>query len=404
MDLAPVVLIVYNRLDYTKQTIEALKKNILSKSTSLYIYSDAAKDSKNQERVTEVRNYLYTISGFKEIHVIERNQNYGLTQNVISSVTEIVNQCGKVIVLEDDIVVADNFLEYMNESLTLYENEERVKAISAFWWPGDRENLPETFFLPWFTMWGWATWKRSWKLFERNPQKTLRDFPRNEIPKLNFYGGFDLWKQVEENAAGTLDSWAIFFITKIWENKGLVLHFKFDLCKNIGLDGSGEHCKSSFNDKFIRDKLAQWHITNFTERIEIDNEALQHAVDWFKKHEQLSIKRATKFIDFCTKSEHIYCYGPGEMGGWLAGLLARNGYDIEGFIETRNPIRKEYYGRPIYPVSYISSLGNVRIVIAANFINRQSMLRELQRINFENYFPLDEEIKALLDKEMVTIK
>ena len=115
--LAPIVLFVYNRLDHTKQTIKSLQKNKLAKESELFIYSDAAQSEKVKNSIDEVRDYIKTIEGFKEIHIIERDINLGLEKSIIDGVTKIVNKYGKIIVIEDDIVTSVNFLEYMNTIL-----------------------------------------------------------------------------------------------------------------------------------------------------------------------------------------------------------------------------------------------------------------------------------------------
>ena len=67
MNLAPIVLFVYNRLDLTKQTVEALQKNELANKSELFIFSDAAKTENIQFKVNRIREYIKKISGFKKV-------------------------------------------------------------------------------------------------------------------------------------------------------------------------------------------------------------------------------------------------------------------------------------------------------------------------------------------------
>ena len=144
MNLAPIILFVYNRPSYTKLAVEALQRNTLAKDSELFIFSDAAKD-KNDIFVSEVREYIKTISGFNKISIIERENNFGLAANIIDGVTSIVNSYGKVIVLEDDIITSPYFLNYMNDALNVYENIEKVMHISAWSFPAFTEQNGETF-------------------------------------------------------------------------------------------------------------------------------------------------------------------------------------------------------------------------------------------------------------------
>ena len=97
-DYAPIVLFVYNRLNHTKQTIEALKKNLKADQSELYIYSDGAKDKDNFEKVTLVRNYINNIDGFKNIKIIEREENFGLAKSIIDGVGKVLDLHVKIIV------------------------------------------------------------------------------------------------------------------------------------------------------------------------------------------------------------------------------------------------------------------------------------------------------------------
>ena len=110
--------------------------------------------------------------GFKKIHIIEREKNYGLGNNIITGVTDIIDVYGRVIVLEDDLITAPFFLQYMNEALDIYAENEKVICIHGYAYPV-KENLPDTFFLKGADCWGWGTWKRAWRYFERNGEVLL---------------------------------------------------------------------------------------------------------------------------------------------------------------------------------------------------------------------------------------
>jgi len=124
MSRAPIVLLSYNRLWHTRQTIETLMKNELAQESEMFVFSDGPKTEKDESKVKEVREYLKTIKGFKNIEIIERDKNRGLANNIIDGVTKIVNEYGRIIVLEDVIVTSPYFLKYMSEALDRYKDEE----------------------------------------------------------------------------------------------------------------------------------------------------------------------------------------------------------------------------------------------------------------------------------------
>lgn len=242
---APIVLFVYNRLWHTQQTVESLMANELADESELIIFSDGAKSSKAAAGVDEVRRYIKTITGFKSVSLFERNENYGLAKSIITGVTEIVNKYGRVIVLEDDMLLSKHFLRYMNDALTVYENEQRVISIHGYCYPLQKK-MPDTFFLCGADCWGWATWKRGWDLFEHDSKKLLDELIAKKLAyKFELNGTVANIKMLKNQISGKVDSWAIrWHASAVIKNK-LTLYPGISLVNNIGADGMGTHTKKT---------------------------------------------------------------------------------------------------------------------------------------------------------------
>ena len=259
--LAPIVLFVYNRPWHTQQTVEALQQNIYAKESELIIYSDAPKDDKATQKVQEVRDYIQSITGFKNITIIQQTTNQGLANSIINGVTEIVNKYGKIIVLEDDIVTSKYFLKYMNDALEIYKDEDKVMEVAGFLYPIDISGIKYPFFSSIGECWGWATWSRAWKHFERNPDKLIQEFSQDDIYNFNFEGTYDYCQQVLDNQSGKLYTWSIFFAAIIFKLNGLVLYPPESMSKNVGLDNSGVHCGVSTD--FVVKQICAKPITKY---------------------------------------------------------------------------------------------------------------------------------------------
>jgi hypothetical protein len=238
---APIVLFVYKRLFHTKKVIESLQKNDLAPNSEIFIFSDGARKGDEKE-VKNVRNYLKNIIGFKKITLIEREKNYGLKQNVILGVNEIIDKYGKVIVLEDDLVVSPYFLKFMNEALNFYENKKNVWHISGWNYPIYMDLDKDTYFLRIMNCWGWATWKDRWKNLVDDVDYFLNSFSKEEIRRFNLDGAYNFYAQLKANKKGLLNTWAIFWYATIFKNGGLCVNATRSFVANIGLDGSGENC------------------------------------------------------------------------------------------------------------------------------------------------------------------
>lgn len=249
--LAPIVLFVYNRPWHTIQTVEALQKNELANQSELFVYCDNAKNEDTRKSVDEVQIYIDKIDGFKKITVIKREKNWGLADSIMDGVTTIVNEYGKIIVLEDDLVTSSYFLRFMNESLDFYEESEDIFSVTGFNYPKRVLTIPadykEEVYLSYRCMsWSWGTWKDRWDKVDWD----VKDFEelKNDKTKIDKFnrGGQDLFPMLKSQMQGNIDSWAIRFCLAHSMNDGYCLYPIKSLVNNEGFDGSGVHCG---NDK-----------------------------------------------------------------------------------------------------------------------------------------------------------
>ena len=242
-ELAPIILFTYNRPWHTQQVLDSLRKNALSELSELFVFSDGGKDEEDDKLVRETRKMLSQTKGFKEVTIIERPVNFGLAANIINGVSSIIEQYGKVIVLEDDLITSPSFLTFMNNALALYEEVDDVAHIHSFSYSG--LNLPDTFLIKWVGSTGWATWRDSWKLFNPNGAKLLAEIKNKKLSKtFDFNGKYPYTRMLKRQIAGKNNSWAIRWNASLFLNNKLSLNTGKSLIHNIGFDGSGENSGS----------------------------------------------------------------------------------------------------------------------------------------------------------------
>ncbi len=242
--LAPIVLFVYNRTSHTQKTVEALTRNHYADQSDLIVFSDGPKRESDVLSVREVRKYISSLNGFKSVQMIERDRNYGLSNSIIDGVSTLIDQFGKVIVVEDDLVTSPYFLQYMNEALEKYERDEQVISIHGYSYPTARP-LPETFFLRGADCWGWGTWKRGWELFEPDGSKLLRQLEEKQLEhSFDFDGTYGYMKMLKQQISGRVDSWAVRWHASAFLLDKLTLFPGRSLINNIGEGESGTHTKS----------------------------------------------------------------------------------------------------------------------------------------------------------------
>jgi hypothetical protein len=243
--LAPIALFVYNRPEHMSRVVEALAGNEEAPISRLFVYSDGPKNAAAMEMVAEVRSRARAIKGFLSVEFVEQATNQGVARSIIRGVSDLSDRFGKVIVLEDDLMPSRHFLRYMNRALDLYQDVEEVISIHGYSYPVNVP-LPETFFLRGADCWGWATWRRGWKLFEPDGSKLLAELQRRKLTReFDFGGSYPYTRMLRDCLTGKNDSWAIRWYASAFLFGKLTLYPGSSQVQNIGADGSGVHVGST---------------------------------------------------------------------------------------------------------------------------------------------------------------
>lgn len=277
MQLAPVVLFAYKRKDKLKDCLQALDDNFDAEKTELYIFSDGAKNENDVKQVQEVRNLIDNykkVSKFKKVTVILQPKNKGLANSIISGVTEVICEFDKVIVVEDDLIVAKDFLVYMNQALDFYQNFKEYGSISGYTYPLSvlKSYDKDVYVTRKGECWGWGTWKDRWIKVDwkvKDFQNYLQD--KRKRKKFNeLQHGID--KMLIMQMHGEIDSWAVRWCYHLFVNNLLTVYPKESRTKNIGFDGSGTHCTvtniydAEFENRYIDCKFERLSIDKRLEK------------------------------------------------------------------------------------------------------------------------------------------
>jgi GNT-I family len=240
--LAPVVLFTYNRPKHTLSTLRSLSQCALSQNARLFVYCDGPKNDYQRDDVARVREAVRSHEWCAEVNVIERDHNFGLARSIITGVSQQCEQYGKVIVLEDDLLLAPMFLAYMNAALDRYQADEKAMQVSGYSFTEELEVEDDAVFLPFTTTWGWATWARAWDAFDPlcPGYEQLRDDSATRS-KFDLYGAYPYFELLEQQLQGRVDSWGICWYLSVFIRSGLTLFPVRSLVHNTGFDGSGTH-------------------------------------------------------------------------------------------------------------------------------------------------------------------
>jgi hypothetical protein len=228
--LAPVALFVFNRPDLLANAVDSLLQNRLCADTDLYVFSDAPRAGRPDDlaKVAAVRNFVHQIKGFREIYVDYRKTNIGVRMNVRQGIDTVLRDHDRVIVLEDDLLYAPNFLDYMNNALELYRDEPRVWCVNGCSLSPKRLSIPATwpfdaYFLPRNNSYGWGIWKDRWEMVDFDLKRQTRAVRSREAREKVDQAGNDLLPMLRDAALGRVDSWAVSLSVSLALTNGLCI-------------------------------------------------------------------------------------------------------------------------------------------------------------------------------------
>lgn len=231
----PVVFVIYNRPNKTRRTFEAIRA---IKPTCLYVIADGPKDTEDALRVRQARAITEQVDWACQVHRIYATENLGCGPRVASGLDLVFSECDRAIILEDDILVTPAFFTFCERMLARYETDTRMMSVTG--WNGlvtYQSDTCDAFVSQFSSIWGWATWRRAWAMYQYQPDWPLEAFdkqmqacyPDPFRPKLQRHKYIHrFWNQYKV--------WDLQWAMTIGMHHGFVITPTVNLCQNIGFD------------------------------------------------------------------------------------------------------------------------------------------------------------------------
>jgi hypothetical protein len=246
-ELAPLAIFIFNRPEYLRQTLASLSQCEGFDKTPLIVFGDGPKRDDQVPKVESARAVAREMLGDRADYRFSE-LNKGLARSLIDGVGALVNEHGRAIVIEDDLILAPSFLTFMNAGLDRYADEEAVYQVS-----GHNFDVPAladskwAILLPLTTTQGWATWSRAWRhLDEAATGWDELACNRALRCRFNLDGAYDYAAMLKRQKQGNGNSWGILWYWSVYRRNGLALFPPRTLVYNIGMDSAGTNGRGNF--------------------------------------------------------------------------------------------------------------------------------------------------------------
>ena len=243
----PILFIIFNRIDTTRQVFEVIRKVSPRK---LYIASDGPRETREGEKdkVESVRDYvLQSIDWECEVKTLFRDDNLGCGKAVSSAITWFFENEESGIILEDDCLPSLSFFPYCQELLEKYKDNESIYHIAGHNPLTETRTRYSYYFARIHHCWGWASWRRAWEKYsfditgldEFIAQKKMNKIFSGNIEE-NYW--IDIFKRMEGHG---IDTWDYQWTYAIFKNNGICINPAKNLVTNIGFGIDATHTIST---------------------------------------------------------------------------------------------------------------------------------------------------------------
>lgn len=240
---APVLLIAFNRPDFTSIVFETIRKY---KPKKLYIAVNAPRKDRQDEvqRCKQVRNIVKSVDWDCEVHTLFRKDHLRLKLSVSGAIDWFFKNEERGIILEDDIVPESSFYFFCEELLERYKDDSRIGMISGDNFGFGYKRGEKSYYFSRYThIWGWASWRRAWKDYDIDmkdyekfvDQDRLSDVFQDPRER-------DFWKLAFGKVAyEDFETWDYQWVYCNLKNNRLNIMPSINLIKNIGFGETAAH-------------------------------------------------------------------------------------------------------------------------------------------------------------------
>jgi len=241
----PVLFLVFNRPATTRLVFEQIRK---VQPQKLFIAADGPRDQQEALLCAQVRDIVTFVDWDCQVYTLFRDQNLGCGKAISLAISWFFEHVEEGIILEDDCVPDATFFDYCQGLLDRYRHDQRVMMITGTSYLFNSVKHSESyFFAKYYPVWGWATWRRAWLLydFELEGWNRVSCMPYlvnffQDYVKANFWANY-----FDRIVQKKLDTWDIQFSYTCIFNAGLSVVPVYNLISNIGYDGAHANGKKS---------------------------------------------------------------------------------------------------------------------------------------------------------------
>lgn len=165
----PVALVLFNRPQLVARVFERVAE---AKPETLFLIADGPRHQEDLGPCEAAREIVNSVTWPTEVYINFSQINLGCGRRISSGLDWVFARAPEAIILEDDCLPSPDFFPFCEELLSRYRNNLEVGIISGNNFVSSKLECADSYYFSRYShIWGWATWRRTWKLFDFNLSK-----------------------------------------------------------------------------------------------------------------------------------------------------------------------------------------------------------------------------------------
>jgi glycosyltransferase involved in cell wall biosynthesis/tetratricopeptide (TPR) repeat protein len=237
----PVVLLIFKRPEQTAKVFEVVRQ---VQPPKLLVVGDGPRPDKSgeAEKCSAARSIMDKVDWNCEVLTNFSDVNLGCKNRVSSGLDWVFSLVDEAIIIEDDCVPDPSFFRFCEELLERYRDVPQVMSITGENTHGYQTLNSSYYFAQYSFYWGWATWKRAWKLFDGNLKLWEGLRKTNWLSNLlQNAEATEYWSDIFEQTFNGFNSWGYGWTFACLVNQGLCVIANNNLISNIGFGEDAAH-------------------------------------------------------------------------------------------------------------------------------------------------------------------
>ncbi len=246
----PILITIFNRPDKVRALMTALAE---IRPTRLFVAADGprAHVPTDAARCAEARAVATAVSWPCEVRTNFSDANLGVDPAMERAITWFFENVEEGIILEDDCVPHPDFFRFSAFLLARYRNDARVMMVSGNNFQNSRRRGEASYYFSRYpNTWGWATWRRAWKLYDTKLSALPAFIASGAAARIRPHGKEQRqWlSHFESLRNGTRTPWDAKWVFALWNNNGLSITPNVNLVQNIGFGADSTHTAKAERD------------------------------------------------------------------------------------------------------------------------------------------------------------